>query len=353
MRFAARAEVVDGFRTVRLSDSETGAFCSLLPDYGGAVWRLSLAAAGSAGPAAGTGDGGPSDPEAILEADAPDEIEENPWFRGRLLVPFNDRIPRGVYRFGGREHRLATNDPGPPEASALHGLLYNQSLSLDDLGFDDRESSARLSYRINADAFAGYPFSPAVSVCYRLSPEGFELSIAVTNVGPDPAPVALGWHPYIRTPGGADAARLLCPADRYVEVDSRLLPTGNAPRVAGGPFDFSSFRPLGEGELDIALVRPSGLTVARTLIDRGFDRVEVEQSVPPFGYTQLFVPPDRSSIAVEPITAATDAFNRPELGLTSLAPRKTISGWVRIRRARRKETVRVKRKRTCTARSSV
>ncbi|MFW5844044.1 MAG: hypothetical protein ACOCW6_08965, partial [Spirochaetota bacterium] len=101
---------------------------------------------------------------------------------------------------------------------------------------------------------------------------------------------------------------------------------------AGGPYDFTSFRPVGDGELDIALVRPPGVAVARTLIDRGSDLVEVEQSVPPFGYTQLFVPPDRSSIAVEPITAATDAFNRPELGLTALAPRGTISGWVRIRR---------------------
>ena len=72
---------------------------------------------------------------------------------------------------------------------------------------------------------------------------------------------------------------------------------------------------------------------ATTVVDLGVDRIIIEQSTDPFGFTQLFIPPARDSIAVEPVTAATDAFNRPELGLRRLEPGAALRGTVRIRRS--------------------
>jgi galactose mutarotase-like enzyme len=71
---------------------------------------------------------------------------------------------------------------------------------------------------------------------------------------------------------------------------------------------------------------------ARTVVERGDDAVVLEQSLPPFRYTQLYIPPQRTSIAVEPVTAATDAFNRPELGLRRLGPGERIDGKVTVKR---------------------
>jgi aldose 1-epimerase len=348
MRFAATAVTVEARRVIRLSDGDTGAFSDLLPDLGGTVWKLSLAPAGAtagidAGTVAGAGtyrESGvraeaPIAPAPILEADAVAELDENPWFRGRLLIPFNDRIPGGRYRFRGREYQLAMNDPG--SASALHGLVYNQPFTVHDLKGLDTEASVSLSYGIRSDVFEGYPFPLGVTAIYRLTPKAFELSIVLRNSGPDGAPVTFGWHPYIHAPDGVDSVRLYCPAGRYVEVDRNLLPTGNLPRTAEGPFDFSLSQGLGGRELDIALERTFQRPVARTLVDRGIDLIELEQSVPPFGYTQLFVPPGRSSIAVEPVTGATDAFNRPELGLRMLEPGEAVRGRTRIRRTVRVE----------------
>lgn len=349
MRFDARAERADGIETVCLRDTETGAACHLLPQLGGTVWRLSLTTA----PGAVNHGRAPSGHSAaVLEADSPDELYANPWFRGRLLVPFNDRIPQGAYEFAGHTHRLAVNDP--ESGSAIHGLLYDQALAVEELTAEEEGATARLAFAVEPDAFAGYPFALRVVVTYRLTAQAFHLGIEILNGGEGPAPVTAGWHPYIAArstatpPGSIAEATLTCPAGRYVEVDEELLPTGNRPGVTGGPIDFTSTRRIGARELDIALERsppaspaaqrenpapgaPAGSWCA-AVVGRGEDTVTVEQSIPPFSFTQLFIPPSRTSIAVEPVTAATDAFNRPELGLRSLAAGETLSGWVRLRR---------------------
>jgi aldose 1-epimerase len=139
----------------------------------------------------------------------------------------------------------------------------------------------------------------------------------------------MGWHPYIATPAGADEARITCPAERFVEVDRDLLPTGNLPPVSDGPLDYGQPRRVGAREMDIALDRTE---TARTVVERGDDAVILEQSLPPFRYTQLYIPPQRTSIAVEPVTGATDAFNRPELGLRRLGPGERIDGNVSVSR---------------------
>ena len=60
----------------------------------------------------------------LLVEDAAEELLANPWFRGRLLFPFNDRIPGGVYRFEGREYAF----PCTEGDDALHGFLWQRAM---------------------------------------------------------------------------------------------------------------------------------------------------------------------------------------------------------------------------------
>lgn len=333
-------EAVAGVETLSLTDREQGAACRLLPELGATVWRLSLAAT-NVGAAGDPGTGADTAAAAVLAADTPEEIVGNPWFRGRILFPFNDRIPAGRYRFDGREYRLSVNDPD--SGCALHGLVYDRPFAVAEVAADNARAAVTLVRDLSPEDAPGYPFGMRLEVRVALAADGFTLELTARNVGDRAAPVALGWHPYIALPGGVDTARLTCPAARFVEVDEELLPTGRRPAVTGGPLDFASPRPIGSRELDIALERapavspssPGGegpLRVAATVVDRGADRIVIEQSLQPFGFTQLFIPPGRTSIAVEPVTAATDAFNRPALGRADLAPAETLTGWVRLRR---------------------
>src|SRR6266516_1748757 len=121
-------------------------------------------------------------------------------------------------------------------------------------------------------------------------------------------------------------------------VDERLLPTGTAP-VAGTPFDFREPRRIGTAVLD------TGYT--DLLRDRdGFARVELAAPDPgpagrsrltmfldgAFGFLQVYTGDTlpgpaarRRSLAVEPCTCATDAFNNG-MGLRVLEPGEATSG---------------------------
>lgn len=344
MRFHVSRGAVAGVETLSLEDAETGAACLLLPELGATVWRLSLAACdpgGAAVPRVAAAPGAAAVPGAaeVLAADTPGEMAANPWFRGRILFPFNDRIPGGRYRFEGRDYRLAVNDPDSD--CALHGLVYDRAFDVDGVEEDEARAVAALSRELKPGDAPGYPFRVRLCVRAVLATDGFTLELTAQNTGDRTAPVAMGWHPYIALAGGVDAARLSCAAERSVAVDDDLMPTGERPPVAGGPLDFTEPRSLTGRELDIALERPGrGIPpagrrtpeVVGALVDRGSDRIRLEQSTEPFRFTQLFIPPARDSIAVEPVTAATDAFNRPELGLRRLEPGAEIRGTIRIRR---------------------
>ncbi len=320
MRFEVSAQTIEGVKTICLRDTETGAAAHILPQHGGTVWRLALCRA-----------------VPVLEADAPGELAANPGFRGRLLIPFNDRIPGGRYQFDGTDYELPVNEPD--SGCALHGLVYDRPFTVDTREADDSGAFLQLSYRLEPESSPGYPFTLLVTASYHLRADRFELRLATVNGGEGPAPVTMGWHPYVVTPEGVDEARITCPAERFVEVDSDLLPTGARPPVSGGPLDYRKPGRVGAREIDIALERagasgaaPSGAATARTVVDRGDDAIILEQSLQPFRYTQLYIPPQHTSIAVEPITAATDAFNRPELGLRRLEPGERIDGNVLVRR---------------------
>lgn len=237
-------------------------------------------------------------------------------FRGRLLAPFCDRIPGGRYEFRGKAYELPINDW--ENGDAIHGFLYEQPLEPSARS----EGSLTLEHR-SGDAFPGYPFSLELHARYELEPSRFRLSLAARNCSNVPAPVSLGWHPYFRLPGvqRVDELRLEVPAERYIAVNDRLLPTGELPPAAGTPWDFTSLREIGSSELDLGFPL-EGSTV--TLV--GPSHSISLKLFGAFRYCQLFVPPDRRSIAIEPISGATNAFNRPELGLAVLEPGETISG---------------------------
>jgi aldose 1-epimerase len=119
------------------------------------------------------------------------------------------------------------------------------------------------------------------------------------------------------------------PSDHYVEVDSMLLPTERTPSVEESVYDFRTPAALNSAELDIAIHK----TANPLLLSNAMYTLELSSSEA-FSYWQLFTPPGRRSIAVEPITAATDAFNRPSLGLKKLEPGDSYSGSIAVRMLR-------------------
>lgn len=244
----------------------------------------------------------------MLRGDEEAEFLTNPKFRGRLLFPFNDRIPDAKYQFAGKTHSLPINCK--EDSSAIHGLIYDRVMKIEN----KTENTLKLSVVVENEK--GYPFSLSLNVMYTIGSKGLNLSFEVKNFGSETAPFALGWHPYFKHFGSCNDWRIQLEGKTYVDVDNDLLPTGRTPFVSGTEFDFRTSTLVDSKELDLAISRSeNGMTV----LSHGVSKLYIKQSEE-FPYVQFYIPEERDSVAIEPITAATDAFNRPALGRIDLAP---------------------------------
>ncbi|HUX22881.1 MAG TPA: hypothetical protein VMW69_16715, partial [Spirochaetia bacterium] len=112
-------EETAGYRSHRLRAGVAEAV--VVDDAGGLVRQIRLAPSKT-----GQSTQSPSTLE-LLVPPSDEELALDPWFHGRVLCPFNDRIPKGRYRWGNRTLQLTTN--APEDGSAIHGLVYSRKLA--------------------------------------------------------------------------------------------------------------------------------------------------------------------------------------------------------------------------------
>lgn len=242
--------------------------------------------------------------------------------RGQLLVPWPNRIRDGRYTFDGRDLQLPVNEVRRNNAS--HGLVRWAPWTLEEL----TEGSVSLLLRLMAQP--GYPWTLDLHVVYDLSADGLTVTLTATNLNSSAAPYAAGAHPYLTLGGGAegdlDRWELTLPAATRLVTDARLLPVGRV-GVADTEDDFRVSRPIRTRSFDDAF----------TDLDRDEDgRATVTLSDPRRGRSvalwmdrahtcvQVYSGDDlssgaRASLAVEPMTAAADAFRTGE-DLVVLSP---------------------------------
>lgn len=284
---------------LKAGDSRAGIVTSL----GGTVYNLSIQG------------------KDLLFSDPEAELTKNDWFRGRLLFPFNDRIPQGKYTWEGETCQFPLNCDGK---DSIHGLIYNKEMTV----VEESESTLKLSVEIPADEFKGYPFHMVLEVFYTLTEESFSMDFTIINKGSGIAPFSLGWHPYFITGESVNTSSLSFNSGVYYDVNEDLYFEGKILPVAGTELDFTEGRTIGESELDIAVsVKGEG----KALLADKETRLELTFDEELFPCLQLFIPPDRKSFAVEPVSAPSDTFNYPETGLILLGGGETKKGSIKVK----------------------
>lgn len=235
----------------------------------------------------------------IMAGDSENELQDNPLFRGRFLFPFNDRIPDGKYSFLGKEYQLAINCS--EDNSTIHGFMYNKEVTI----LQQNENSVSMFWRTGKNKFQGYPFDMSLKTDIKLHNGGVSLSFTVKNDGNMAAPFALGWHSYFRTDSSSS---LHAKYPYYFDTDKQFLPVGNGVPSTGSNFDFSKDIDFSEKFLDHTFgVSPDDISILK---NKNYG-VKIEQKN--FAFTQLFIPPDKKSIAIEPISSKPNSFNSKEV----------------------------------------
>jgi len=251
--------------------------------------------------------------------------------QGDVLIPFPGRISGGSYKFDGREHHLIKNDKETP--SAIHGFVRGVLWDV------TAQSTSEITFRTQIDSAEysakGYPFSLDIHVTYRVTSDGMECDFSIANTGTTAAPVAAGFHPYFTVGSDlVDADELQVPFNSILDFVN-LIPTVKVLDIGTTDVDFRTLRPIGgtaintcflnpnrdaDGKIRIVFANAAKGRKVTVWMDKAFDYAVL--------YTGEAMGPEqrRRSLAIEPMTCGSDAFNHPEWGLVSLAAGDTLKG---------------------------
>jgi aldose 1-epimerase len=223
------------------------------------------------------------------------------------LVPFSNRVGQASVVWQGTQQPLVRHPGDAPHA--ILGLAWQRPWSV--LESDDR--SAMLAFEHRPDA--SWPFAFDCSHTIRLAPAALDLTLALTNQAPQPAPAGLGWRTLLpRTPG----LQLAWHATGHWEFDLDRLP--------------SLCRPTSGYDGDAA-----ALSLAQAY--EGWDGlVQAPTARLRSGLTRLVVcnDPDQDCIALEPVSHAPNAVHLfaagapADLGLVVLQPGESLVAQLRI-----------------------
>ena len=194
--------------------------------------------------------------------------------------------------------------------------MYNKEVSI----LKHTEIEAVLYWRTGRNQFPGYPFDISLTTGITLNNKGVNIAFTVKNEGDSSAPFALGWHSYFKTDS---SSKLIADYPFYYDIDSNYLPVGEKLPSKGSKYDFSNGTVFSNKTLDHTFGAP--LNGKSVLKNKDYS-IQIKQDN--FAYTQLFIPPDRKSIAIEPISSKPNSFNTDNV--LTLEPGKNYKASITI-----------------------
>jgi aldose 1-epimerase len=232
------------------------------------------------------------------------EILRNKWFKGAKLIPFPNRIKKGTYQFLGENHLEINHQP-----HAIHGLIYNKKFIIES----KTRRTATLSYHLRASN--GYPFDIKVTIRYAIDKNGFSCKTHIKNTGLVEAPIGDGWHPYFLC---SDESTISFPSSREIMVEGTMIPVGSRKNIS-----FNTAQRLAGLKLDTGFILHQNHTNETVL--KSADREVIVWQDKSYPFVQVFIPPSRTSIAIEPMSCWANAFNNKK-GLVVLRPGENWAG---------------------------
>lgn len=229
------------------------------------------------------------------------------------LVPFSNRIGQAAFQWAGERYSLLPNNP--PEPHAIHGVGWQHPWTV--LQADAQQ--AQLAYTHQADG--GWPFAFAAEQMIKLSADGLNLELRLTNQSDAPMPAGLGWHPFfVKRPG----SQLRFVASGRWEMDAAKLPTH---RLTSTGLD-TSCTTL---DVDHCFDGWPGVVQLDDELLRTHIRSNLQRLV-------VFTNPSRDFVAIEPVSHVNNAVQLVQaagasadaLGLTVLQPGASMSAHMHI-----------------------
>jgi aldose 1-epimerase len=249
-------------------------------------------------------------------------------FSSYTLAPYSNRIRNHVFEFRNRKHQLR---PNWPDGQTIHGDVHGEvwHVTQPDLSTFDCEIDSSQISNLN------FPFPYRVRCGYKLERGKFITTLELTNTGVETMPAGFGIHPYFqrRIPGSSGDCQLEFDASGWYQASN---PKDPIPDAAARPIpadkDFSQARAINDQFIDGVY---NGFVGLATLAWPGSGYAMKLEADPIFSHFVVFTAPDHT-LALEPVSNATDGFNLhargvPNVGVRELEPGETMTGSITLR----------------------
>lgn len=242
-----------------------------------------------------------------------EELDKLDWMKNVLLFPFPNRLEKGRYTWLGKPYEFPINDA--TTGNALHGFAFQEKMEVKKILLTTMAAEITCGYEMGRQNPA-YPFPHILEVTFGISVmHKFRVEFTVTNLDSQPIPFGIGWHPYFRLSDTVADTRLRMAESHKVEIDGRMLPTGQKNA-------FNAYRtptPIGEEFLDNCFKIEKDNAYYKVQMQYGQKKLALVANSRQFPFVQLFTPPNRQTLAVEPMTCNINALHNHE-GLIKLPP---------------------------------
>ena len=252
----------------------------------------------------------------IIQGIEPKE-SELPYFRryypSVFLFPFPGRIAGGKYEYDGKVYQLSVNETS--KGNAIHGFLAEASFEL--IEQELKNDSAILNFQYSYLGHEkGFPFPADINIIYEVSNSSLNITMRIKNIGDHSFPFGLGWHPYF-------LAKNLAESELKFQSDLQL--TNNENQIPTGTKLITFKSTIGNQILDDTyLLNDSKIHFSTEEYQMSMNTFSTQEN-----FLQLYIPPDRKSIAIEPMTCAPDVFNYRK-GLLKLGSKLTYDWKIQI-----------------------
>jgi aldose 1-epimerase len=222
-----------------------------------------------------------------------------------LVHPWANRLAGEGYHAAGADVALAGLAlPHDSNGLPMHGNLLGVPFEVQQT--NDTRVVATLDYGAYPEKLRAFPFPHVLTVDARLHPtRGLNIVTQIESTSDRAVPISFGWHPFLQLPNAPrEEWELRWPACEHVEVDDRVIPTGTRTRQA------AQREPIGSRTFDDHYALGSDRTFSISAGAGKSRRTLTLQFDPAYPFAQLFVPPHRELVAIEPMTAEIDALGR-------------------------------------------
>jgi aldose 1-epimerase len=272
---------------------------------------------------------------------------------GAILLPYANRIrgklsPDGkaiTATVAGQTVTLPANWSGNnagAEKHSIHGLMRDSKFI--HVNLQNGADGSVVSGILHAGNFDGHWLSRTdVTVDATLSHEAFELTVRAKNVGSEPLPMGIGWHPYFVLPSGdRQQVKLHLPGEIRAVMNNYddSFTTGQRVPVQGTPYDFLApgGKALGDQYLDDNFSNlqrmPDGSTISEIIDPAARYGLRLITRSPQITSIQVYAPPQKNFVAIEPQFNLPDPYNKnwgdTDTGMVLLKPGQSVTWRVRL-----------------------